>query len=160
MYDVNKWSPEKHIALQCHNNIDLTAQNSKPQKSFHLSPKYKSFLRNKIVDLRHILFETGLEIVAISETKLCSEFPDSQFKIEGYSFPPHRKDRTKHGGGLLVFTNRQKDLESDLLEIICLELVISKRKWIIFSVYRPPKQNLSTFFSELYKCLDKATRKY
>ena len=25
---------------------------------------------------------------------------------------------------------------------------------------RPPKQNLSTFFSELYKCLDKATQKY
>ena len=72
-----------------------------------------------------------------------------------------------HGGGLLVFTGndliitRQEYLEkSDLLEVICLELTISKRKWIIFSLYRPPEQNLSTFFSELYKCLDKAIRKY
>ena len=107
MYDVNKWSPEKHIALQCHNNIDLSALKqikTENLKNPFICPLNINHLRNKIVDLRHILFETGLEIVAISETKLYSEFPNSQFKIEGYSFPPHRKDRTKHGGGLLVFT--------------------------------------------------------
>ena len=119
------------------NNIDLSAlkqletDNLKNPFIFHLNINH---LRNKIIDLKHVLSEAGLEIVAVSETKLCSEFPNSQYKIEGYSFPPHRKDRTKHGGGLLVFTRndliitRQKDLESVVWEVICLELIISKWK--------------------------------
>ena len=41
-------------------------------------------LRYKVVDLRHVLSESELDILAISETKLCDEFPDSQFVIEGY----------------------------------------------------------------------------
>ena len=57
-------------------------------------------LRYKVVDLRHVLFESELDILAISETKLCDEFPDSQlFVIEGYYNPAQlRKDRTTHGG--------------------------------------------------------------
>ena len=46
-------------------------------------------LRYKVVDLRHVLFESELDILAISETKLCVEFPDSQFVIEGYYHPAH-----------------------------------------------------------------------
>ena len=68
-------------------------------------------LRNKIVDLRYVLAQTGIELLAVSETKL-------------------------------------------------IELTVSMRKWIIFSVYRPPKTNFETFFSELNICLDKATRTY
>ena len=45
--------------------------------------------------------------------------------------------------------------------MICLELTIAKRKWAIFSVYRPPRSvNLASFFSELNKCVDMATRTY
>ena len=53
-----------------------------------------------------------------------------------------------------------KELESTKIEIISLELTVSKRKWIIFSVYRSPKTNFEAFFSELNICLDKATRTY
>ena len=38
--------------------------------------------------------------------------------------------------------------------------MISRKKWIIFSFYRPPKSNIANFFSELSKCVDKATRRY
>ena len=56
---------------------------------------------------------------------------------------------------------QKKEFEPTDLEIICLELTVSKRKWIIFSVYRPPgSRNLANFFSELNKCVDMATRKY
>ena len=48
------------------------------------------------------LSSAGLELVAISETKLSSQFPDAQFQIDGYQFPPLRKDRDKHRGGLMV----------------------------------------------------------
>ena len=59
-----------------------------------------------------------------------------------------------------LITRRIKELESTKIEIISLELTVSKRKWIIFSVYRPPNTNFETFFSELNICLDKATRTY
>ena len=39
-------------------------------------------MRYKVVDLRHILSDNELDILAISEAKLCDEFPDSQFVIK------------------------------------------------------------------------------
>ena len=60
-------------------------------------------LRYKITDLRYILKQTGIEIVAVSETKLSEEFPDSQFFINEYTFPTYRRDKNKHSGGLIVF---------------------------------------------------------
>ena len=46
-----------------------------------------------------------------------SEFLDAQFKIDGYHFPPFRKDRDENGGGLMIFvrndiiTRRLQDFE-------------------------------------------------
>ena len=59
-----------------------------------------------------------------------------------------------------LITKRKQEFESDSVEIISLELTISRKKWIIFSFYRPPKSNIANFFSELSKCVDKATRRY
>ena len=81
-------------------------------------------LCNKIVDLRYVPAQTGTELLAVSETKLSENSPDAQFYVEGYNFPPYWRDRNTSGGGLMVFTKLT---------------VISKRKWIIFSVYQPPK---------------------
>ena len=93
-------------------------------------------------------------------------FP-TQFFIDEYTFPAYRRDRNKHCGGFIVFTKKdlitkcKKEFESTDLEVICLELTISKRKWIIFSVYGlPGSGNLANFFSELNKCVDMAMRKY
>ena len=38
-----------------------------------------------------------------------------------------------------LITKRMKNLESTEIEVICLELIIAKRKWVIFPVYRPPR---------------------
>ena len=38
-----------------------------------------------------------------SETKLDEIFPNQQFKIHGYKM--YRKDRSKHGGGVLCYVN-------------------------------------------------------
>ena len=152
------------------NDIDLSELKSlkgdNPKNPFLCYLNINS-LCYKITDLRYILKQTGIEIVAVSETKLSEEFPDSQFFIDEYTFPACRRDRNKHGGGLIVFTKkdlitkRKKEFESTDFEVICLELTISKRKWIIFSVYRPPGSGtLANFFSGLNKCVDMATRKY
>ena len=62
-----------------------------------------NFLHNKIDSLREVLKESPIHILCVDETKLDHTFPDSQFKIEGYQYPPFRRDRNCHGGGKIVF---------------------------------------------------------
>ena len=99
--------------------------------------------RNKIVDLKQVPYESELDIIAVSETKLSDEFPNPQFNIEGYYNPAQlRKDRTIHGGGSVVYVKtgipvkRVHTLEPANLEVICFEINIAKRKWLIYSFYR------------------------
>ena len=73
------------------NDIDLTELKSlkgdNPKNPFLCYLNINS-LRYKITDLRYILKQTGIEIVAVSETKLSEEFPDSQFLWTGILFQP------------------------------------------------------------------------
>ena len=102
----------------------------------------------------------------MDETKLDSSFPDHQFKIEGYQFPPLRTDRNFKGGGKMVFikegfiAEQMKNFETINPETICLELTINKRKWCILFAYRPPKTNKDDFFSEIAITLNKIIDKY
>ena len=58
-------------------------------------------------------------------------------------------------------TKRLKDYETQVCETICSEFTASKKKWICFSVYRPPSYNtLIIFFKELTKCVCKALNTY
>ena len=114
-------------------------------------------LRNKTVDLRQVLPESELDIITISETKLYDEFPNPQFNIEGYYNPAQlRRDRTIHGGGLVVYVKtgipvkRVHALEPANLKVICFEIIIAKRKWLIYSFYRSETfTQLPTFLEEL-----------
>ena len=69
----------------------------------------------------------------MSESKLPSSFPDSQFLIPGYRIV--RKDRNKNGGGIIFYINEVipfKVIESKQLpgnlEILKLEIILDKRK--------------------------------
>ena len=57
-------------------------------------------LRNKIVELREILTKCSPDYFVFAETKLDESFPSSKFQIENYELRT-RKDRNKHGGGLI-----------------------------------------------------------
>ena len=123
-------------------------------------------LRYKIIDLREILSKVELEILAISEIKLSSDFPDAQFKVNGYQYPPFRKDRDANEGGLMVLVRndlivrRLIDFEPLEPECICIELTLSKKKWAIFSVYRSQIVKVKTLFEKLSKSIDLAINKY
>ena len=62
-----------------------------------------NFLDHKVDSLREFLKISPLEIICVDETKLDNSFPDQQFKIEGFQFPPFRRDRNKFGGGKIVY---------------------------------------------------------
>ena len=114
-------------------------------------------LRNKVIDLGEILKDLPLDYLVISETKLDGSFPSSQFKLNGYEIRA-RRGRHKHGGGLIEFVRqglickRLKKYEPNYSECICSEFTISKKKWICFSIYRPPStENIKRFFEEMKK---------
>ena len=91
-------------------------------------------LREKIISLPEICLKSFIDILCVDETKLDNSYPNAQFHIEGYQFPPFRRDRNKHGGGKMVFTRngiiakKLKSLEGKESETICIEVTISKRK--------------------------------
>ena len=69
--------------------------------------------------------------MVISETKLDDSFPESQFKIPGYS-SPFRLDRDQNGGGITVFvlediTAKFLSFEDKPIEALFIELNFRKR---------------------------------
>ena len=151
MFNVNKNYPRKETVcntfqtdIQTGPDADsltdtLDLSNLISLKQANLNNLFISYLnlnslRYKIIDIREALCKVQLEIIALSETKLNSEFPDAQFKIDGYHFPPSRKDRDENGGGLMIYvrndiiTRRLQDFESKDLECICIELTLSKKE--------------------------------
>ena len=92
--------------------------------------------------------------------KLDSSCPNTQFQIDGYQFPPFRKDRNKYGGGKMVYI--RDAIIAKCLEILegkhSLELTISKKKWCITFAYRPTSNdNKAIFFNELFTSLSQIT---
>ena len=79
-------------------NFDLDLYNLQLLKQKYHSNPFISYLNinslsNKIDALRQICRILALEILCVDETKLYSSFPNSQFRIDGYIFPPYRRDR-------------------------------------------------------------------
>ena len=115
-------------------------------------------ISNKFDQLK--LFVQGkVDILIVTETKLDSTFPTSQFVIDGYS-EPHRFDRNRNGGGVLIYI--RQDIPSKLLadhtlphdiEEIFVELNLTKQKWVFFGSYHPPSQSDEHFFIKLKKVL-------
>ena len=121
----------------------------------------------KINHLREICKECPIGILCVDEIKLDSSYPDAQYKINHYQFPPFRRDRNKYGRGKMLFirqgliTRRLPKFETKVSETICVELTISKKKWCILFAYRPPQSNnLKTFSEEINLSLSTIVNEY
>ena len=97
----------------------------------------------------------------ISGTKLNKEFPNCWFLISDYEIKSWR-DWNKHGRGLLQFVSKGLTYKAITIpfnitsEIISSELTIKNKKWIVLSMYRPPKESdLIKFFQGLIFLLKK-----
>ena len=106
------------------------------------------------------------DYLVLSETKLDDSFPSAQFNLPNYEIRA-RRDRDKNGGGLIEFVKKGlickklKIFEPRESECICSEITVSKKKWLCFSIYRPPSHdNLELFFDELTSSLSKASESY
>ena len=127
---------------------------------------------NKFVQLKEMLNLVKPEILCIDETKLTPDFTTAQFHIDGYHYPPFRRDRTQNlnsthfGGGKIVYikedliSDRLDKYETEHAETICLNLTIQERKWFIMFAYRPESIDRKLFFDEVNKSLSKVTKYY
>ena len=91
-------------------------------------------LGEKINHFHELCKESPIDILCVDKIKLDSSYPDAQFQIIDYQFPPFRRDRNKYGGGKIVYirqgiiTRRLPKFETQVSETICVELTISKKK--------------------------------
>lgn len=101
------------------------------------------------------------DLLGVIETKLNETSKTETLLVNGYK-EPIRLDRTKYGGGIMLYvrkgvvSNRVPVFEVPSIELLCSELTVSKRKWIVFSFYRPPDSNLEAFFEALSNSLNSA----
>ena len=116
--------------------------------------------------VKEILSNAPIDALFVDETKLDSSFPDYQFKIEEYQFPPFRRDRNSKGGAELVclrerfIARRIPKFEMKKAKTICIEITIAKKKWCILFAYRPPTFSKTEFFEEIFVTLNKALNEY
>lgn len=116
-------------------------------------------VRNKFDNLFSII-GNKFDVFAIAESKLDSSFPDAQFKTRGYKMP-YRLDISDKSGGILVYVKtglpsmllNRFSLPKDI-QIVPVELRLANSKWLIVSIYRPPKQNFKYFLDILSDMLD------
>ena len=112
------------------------------------------------------MIESSIDFLLVTETKLDDTFLRGQFHIDGFA-KPVRLDRTRNGGGLMVFM--RNDLPCDELkshefpdgtECTFLEMRIRQSKWLIVVGYNPHKDNIQGFLENVSRELDKYLPKY
>ena len=112
--------------------IGLSKQHLKYPKHLTIGHLNINSVRNKFSSLQQTVLNKT-DILLLSETKIDDSFPNSQFFAEGFKM--YRKDRTKTGGGLLLYVNENlpgKIINSykfkENSEIILFEFSVSNKK--------------------------------
>ena len=100
-------------------------------------------LRGKLSEVRMLLQNTGLDILAITETKITGDTTDDEIGIDSYCIV--RKDRDSNGGGVMLYykdtliaygERKLKVVEN--IEGTFISVKSQSQTWLVASVYRPP----------------------
>ena len=114
-------------------------------------------IRNKFESVQEII-KNIFDIFLVCETKTDSSFPNQRFCIPEYRI--FRNGRNACGGRILSDVNQ--DLNCKVpnkyptrqdLEILVLELKLSKTNWLVIGTYKPPSLNDIVFTSEISNIL-------
>ena len=112
----------------------------------------------KIEELRHIARLTKISVIGISESKIDSSVNDEEISIPGFEII--RKDRNRHGGGVLAYVSNDLsyNLREDLFsnnEMIFIDIYLPHSRPILIGIaYRPPTDSnfVKTFHETILKC--------
>ena len=100
-------------------------------------------LHKNLPQVKFLLFHTGLDVLAVSETHLSPAVESYEIAIQGYQL--QRKDRLgKIGGGVAVYFKDSLDCISIAkydncdIEATWLELKVKSQRLLVGCIYRPP----------------------
>ena len=120
-------------------------------------------IHNKFAALQHILRNSYVDLLGISEAKLDDTFTHGQFYVDNYVL--NRKDRTSHGGSVALYVRsdipnrRPRDLENIIdssatgLEIIIIEATLRKKERLIYIKGHKPPGNKDTAFYDVFSTM-------
>ena len=107
-------------------------------------------LRSHLDEVKSLIYDNGIHILALNETKLSPEYHKELTKIEGYR--QTRLDRTASGGGVALYImdslkyTWRNDLPIKDLELICVEIEPPKSKsYLLVAWYRSPSDPVDSF---------------
>lgn len=116
--------------------------------------------RNQI---KLLLEETDIDILAVSETHLHSGIDDGEITVEGYELL--RRDRvsdTGWGGVLIYHKTPLNGIEFDInvndLEMLWIECTVKSQKILVSCLYQPPR-NKKTFLAKFDQIMDVVNQK-
>ena len=96
--------------------------------------------------LESMAHELNLDIIALTETKLCDAVQESVYTIPGYSII--NKNRDRRGGGVMLyirddhaFTRIEK---IEMKEHISIDCIVNNKKINVNVIYRPPSRTTAT----------------
>ena len=103
-------------------------------------------LSKHIDELRVLLQNNSLDLLAINETRLNETIADNEISISGYNIVrPDRPLNGRNGGGVCVYVRSninyivREDLVSDQLENLSIQIIKPRSKpFIVATWYRPP----------------------
>ena len=105
--------------------------------------------QKNIDELKLLVDEEDLNILAINETKLDNETSNEIISLDNFDL--RRKDRNRHGGGVAIYIRddikylQRCDLPNHTLELICIEIRPSHSEpFNIVAWYRPPSDPIDT----------------
>ena len=111
--------------------------------------------QNKFEELKLINQTAQASIIILTETKIDSSYPNSQFKMTNYRL--HRNDRKKRGGGILAYVRSglgARRLATSkaykTLEPLVLDVNQGGKDIVLVGLYRTPTRNTEpNYFSQL-----------
>ena len=116
--------------------------------------------------VQEVLSNKYIDVLNITESKLDDSFTSALFKID--NFRCFRKDRDAKGGGIICYVRsdiphrRREELEFEEqnsgIQSLVLECSIKKIKWLLLTVYKPPKTNDSLLCTLITKFSDQALK--
>ena len=149
----------QHSSISGKNTYTSLLHSTISSKGFKLASVNVNSLLKHIDEIRLMLIDSPLEVLAINESKLDDSIFDGEIHIPGYNCI--RNDRNRAGGGDILYVKDhlsytlRNDLVPCTLEMACIELHLPHcRSFLVCSWYRPPNSDM-TIFNDYDQFLDK-----